>query len=78
MPPRESTSRPPRSNVYSVLLIVSAVFLALAVVITLRELQTDYDFGGQASAYDAVGDEYADDVPADDVADEPVDDEPVE
>ena len=41
MPPRESTSRPPRSNVYSVLLIVSAVFLLLASLVLVSEKEPE-------------------------------------
>jgi len=54
MPPREST-RPARTNVYSVLLVVSAAFLALAIIITWVELKSDYDFMGTAE-YGAVAD----------------------
>jgi len=46
MPPRESISRAPRTDVYSVLLVVAAAFLALAVLITFGELKSDYDFMG--------------------------------
>jgi hypothetical protein len=46
MPPRESTSRRERTNVYSVLLVVSAAFLLLAVLITVSELRSGYHFMG--------------------------------
>jgi hypothetical protein len=75
MPPRESTSRPPRTNVYSVLLVVSAVFLALAVFITWGELKSDYDFMGTAGEF--AGEQRIDDtapvgnIPADAPADMP-------
>ena len=50
MPPRESISRAPRTDVYSVLLVVAAAFLALAVLITFGELKSDYDFMGSDTA----------------------------
>ena len=48
MPPRDLTSRPAKADVYSVLLVVSAVFLLVAVAVTVGELRSDYDFMGTA------------------------------
>ena len=67
MPPREST-RPARNNVFSVLLVVSAAFLALAIIITWVELKSDYDFMGTADYAMAVDDEDVGDAPVDDAA----------
>ena len=53
MPPLGSTRERP-SGVYTMLMIVSAAFLALAFLVTLRELQTDYNFWG---AEDYIADE---------------------
>ena len=48
MPPRESTSQ--RTDIYSVLLVVAAGFLFLAVALTWQELRTDYGFMGSGGA----------------------------
>ena len=74
MPPREST-RPARNNVYSVLLVVSAAFLALAIIITWVELKSDYDFMGTKE----YGEQFEDDAAGEEAAaEEPAAEEPAE
>ena len=86
MPPENLEDQPTRSNAFTVLLILSFVFVVLAISLTFAELHNDYQFwkGPSAPGDGMIDDGGLDDegveeeFPEEGVDEEVVDEEPVE
>ena len=50
MPRQEFTSPEPKSDIYALMMVLSAVFILAAILITYAELANDYDFYGTEGA----------------------------